>query len=66
MYLVEYTKIFRNKLKKFCSCFYTISEAVDFGKKLIDCSNIKSIKVSDVEFSTSEIIYEMDVNQYAK
>ena len=66
MYLVEYTKICRNKLKKCCSCFYTITEAVDFGKKLIDNSNVKSIKVSDVNFTISEIIYEMDVNRYAK
>ena len=65
MYLVEYTKICRNKLKKCCSCFYTVEEAVDFGKKLIDNSNVKSIKVSDVDISISETIYEMDVNKYA-
>ena len=66
MYLVEYTKICRNKLKKCCSCFYTIEEAVGFGHKLIDNSNVKSIKISDVDISISEIIYEMDVNKYAK
>ena len=68
MYLVEYTKICRNKLKKglkkCCSCFYIIEEAVDFAKKLIDNSNVKSIKVSDVEISISETIYEMDHDDY--
>lgn len=66
MYLVEYTKICRSKLKKCCSCFYTIEEAVDFENKLIDNSNVKTIKVFNVDLSTSEILYEMDVNRYAE
>ena len=65
MYLVEYYKICRNKLKKCCSCFYTVEEAVDFGKKIIDNIDVKSIKVSDVDISNSETIYEMEVNKEA-
>lgn len=66
MYLVEYTKICRNKLKKFCSCFYTVDEAVNYANKLINNPRVKSIKVSDVDISISETIYEMDVNRYAE
>lgn len=61
MYLVEYTKIYRMKDKKLCSCFYSINDAVKFSKKLIDNPHVKSIKVSDVDFSIHEIIYEMEV-----
>ena len=66
MYLVEYTKIYRMKDKNFCSCFYSYEKAVKFGHKLIDNPSVKSIRVFEVDLSNSEILYEMDVNNYAK
>ena len=58
MYLVEYVKILKNQKKNCCSCFYDVNEALNFSKKLANCSNIKSIELSSIDFTKLKILYK--------
>ena len=60
MYLVEYVKILKKQNKKCCSCFYTVDEAINFSKKLAECSNIKSVETSVIDFNKLEILYKKE------
>ena len=58
MYLVEYVKILKNQNKKYCCCSYSVDEAIDFSKKLANSSNIKSVEVSAIDFTKTEILFK--------
>ena len=60
MYLVEYVKMFKNQNKRYCTCFYTNKEALDYSKKLAEHSNIKSVELSVIDFNKLEIIYKKE------
>ena len=60
MYLVEYVKILKNQNKKCCSCFYDVDEAFNFSKKLANCSNIKSVELSSIDFNKLKILYQKE------
>lgn len=60
MYLVEYVKILKNKNKKCYSCFDSKEEAVKFFYDLADCSNIKSVELSAINYTKTEILYQKE------
>ena len=60
MYLVEYVKILKKQNKKCCMCFYDFDEAFKFSKQLANCSNIKSVELSSINFDKTEIFYKYE------
>lgn len=63
MFLVEFTQIFKNEVKKRCHCYYHRSEAMIFAHDLLKCNNIKSISISGINACFAHKICDLrDIN----